>query len=220
MTLVQFRHDPVLRDEFEQLSVSTVYLDAVDTLAVAPDATVDLLQRARTRLADEPESAWPPVVAWRRAFSQLGLKPTQYRCASESLLRRLRTEGTLPAIHPLVDTCNALSAESGIPLAVFDLEHVVGDLTVRRANGTEQYQSFGGTVEHPEPGEVIFADDAGNAHARRWTHRQSALSAIRPATRSVLVVIEAMHESGAHDVQSVRARLIDLVGHACAPRSA
>ena len=34
------------------------------------------------------------------------------------------------------------------------------------------------------------------------------------------VVIEAMHESGAHDVQSVRARLIDLVGHACAPRSA
>ncbi len=215
-----FRHDPALLDEFAQLSVATLHLDAVDALVVAPDAVRERLERARARLTDSPESTWPSVAAWRRAFSQLGLKPTQYRCASESLLRRLRSEGSLPAIHPLVDTCNALSAESGIPIAVFDLEHVVGDLTVRRAHGTESYQSFAGAVEHPEPGEVIFADDAENAHARRWSHRQSALSAIRPATRSVLVVIEAMHESGARDVQSVRAALIDLVGDACTVRSA
>ncbi len=30
----------------------------------------------------------------------------------------------------------------------------------------------------PEAGEVIFADDAGHAHARRWTNRQSGRSAI------------------------------------------
>jgi DNA/RNA-binding domain of Phe-tRNA-synthetase-like protein len=46
----------------------------------------------------------------------MGLKPTQYRCAPEALLRRLRKEGTLPPLHPLVDLCNAgvgLASTSG-----------------------------------------------------------------------------------------------------------
>ena len=50
----------------------------------------------------------------------MGLKPTQYRCASESLLRRFRKEGSLPRLHPLVDLCNAVSMAYAIPVAVLD----------------------------------------------------------------------------------------------------
>jgi hypothetical protein len=46
---------------------------------------------------------------------------------------------------------------------------------------------------------VIFADDAGHAHARRWTNRQSCRSAIRPETHVVLIVSEAMDDTGQHD---------------------
>jgi DNA/RNA-binding domain of Phe-tRNA-synthetase-like protein len=48
----------------------------------------------------------------------MGLKPTQYRCAAESLLRRYRKERFLPRIHPLVDLCNAISLAFAIPVAV------------------------------------------------------------------------------------------------------
>jgi DNA/RNA-binding domain of Phe-tRNA-synthetase-like protein len=41
---------------------------------------------------------------------------------------------------------------------------------------------------------VIFADQAGQAHARRWTNRQSGRSAVSPATSTVLIVAEALHE--------------------------
>ncbi|MBN9153924.1 MULTISPECIES: hypothetical protein [Microbacterium] len=44
-------------------------------------------ERASMRLSERPESEFPEIVAWRRAFSQMGLKPTQYRCASEALPR-------------------------------------------------------------------------------------------------------------------------------------
>ena len=54
---------------------------------------------------------------------------------------------------------------------------------------------------------MIFADDAGHAHARRWTNRQSGRSAIRPETRAVLIVSEAMHDTGQHDVNALRAEL-------------
>ncbi|MGH3762961.1 hypothetical protein [Actinophytocola sp.] len=64
---------------------------------VGPDADVaERVSRytavAGDRLAGRVESELPEIQAWRRAFGRLGLKPTQYRCASESLLRRFRKD--------------------------------------------------------------------------------------------------------------------------------
>lgn len=163
---------------------------------------------AKARLATATESEFPEIQAWRRTFARLGHKPTQYRCAAESLLRRFRREGSVPRLHPLVDLGNALSLAYAIPVAVFDLDRVAGFLEVRHARGDERYLTFGGEVEHPRPGEVIFADAEGRAHARRWTNRQSGHSAVRERTREVLVVAEALHGSAARDVPAL---LTDLV---------
>ncbi|WP_204301609.1 hypothetical protein, partial [Stenotrophomonas maltophilia] len=51
---------------------------------------------AAQRLATQSEGELPEIQAWRRAFSKMGLKPTQYRCASEQLLRRFRQDRALP----------------------------------------------------------------------------------------------------------------------------
>lgn len=209
---MQFSHDPAMRAEFPQLAVATLTLDGVTDSADVTATAAPFLERASARLAERPESEFPEIAAWRRAFSQMGLKPTQYRCASEALLRRFKKDGELPSIHPLVDLCNAVSVAYAIPIAVFDLDQVAGDLTVTNAVGTETYQSFGGMTETPELGEVIFRDDAGNAHARRWTNRQSALSAIRPDTRRVLIVSEALHDTAPADVDALRTDLAGALG--------
>jgi DNA/RNA-binding domain of Phe-tRNA-synthetase-like protein len=172
--------------------------------------TQRFLDRADVRLRRSSESELPEIQAWRRAFAQMGLKPTQYRCASEALLRRYRKDKTLPHIHPLVDLCNAVSVAYAIPVAVFDLDRVDGNLEVRYAMGTEVYRTFSGETEHPAPGEVIFADDASQAHARRWTNRQSALSAVRPDSTRALIVAEALHDDAVADVTA----LLDELQHA------
>ena len=71
----------------------------------------------------------------------------------------------------------------------------------------ETYATFAGDTETPEAAEVIFADDAGHAHARRWTNRQSGRSGVRPETHVVLIVSEAMHDTGQHDVNALREEL-------------
>src|SRR5580692_4070677 len=163
---------------------------------------------AKSRLATvAAESELPEIQAWRRAFAALGLKPTQYRCASESLLRRFRKEGSLPRLHPLVDLCNAVSMAYAIPVAVLDLDAISGPLEVRYATGDEGYLTFAGDTEHPAPGEVIFADQAGQAHARRWTNRQSGRSAVRDTTSTALIVAEALHDSASADVTDLLATL-------------
>ena len=193
-----FQHDAALWRDFPDLVPGVLY--AAGITADAAPLTDHLTARAKERLADGPESEFPEIQAWRRAFARMGLKPTQYRCAAESLLRRFRKEGSLPRLHPLVDLCNAVSLAFAVPVAVLDADQVAWPLEVRYASGHEDYLTFGGEVEHPAPGEVVFADRAGQAHARRWTNRQSGRSAVSAATSTVLIVAEALHEQAPSDV--------------------
>ena len=196
-------HDPALRKEFSTLAAAALVVEGVERLTATELDPVPYLAAARARLADTNEGGLPEIRAWRAAFAAMGLKPTQYRCASESLLRRLRTQGDMPALHPLIDFGNAVSAAFAIPLAIFDIDHVALPMVVTYALGDEDYITLGGEEEQPEPGEVIFCDAQFWAHSRRWTHRQSGRSAVRASTRRALLVTEALHEGAADDVARV-----------------
>lgn len=204
-----FEHASDIWREFPGLVPGALLAGGITPEADADRQVAGYSAIAAARLAGGSEAELPEIQAWRRAFSAMGLKPTQYRCASESLLRRFRKEGSLPRIHPLIDLCNAVSIAYAIPVAVFDLAEVTGFLQVRHAAGDEDYLTFAGQTEHLEAGEVIFADGAGRAHARRWTNRQSGRSAVREGTRSVLIVAEALHATAADDVRLLTAALAD-----------
>ncbi len=204
-----FQHSDQIWRDFPELVAGMVVAKGI-TSHVTVDARVEAFNAiAKERLATGPEGEFPEIQAWRRAFSRMRLKPTQYRCASESLLRRFRKEGSIPRIHPLIDLCNAISLAYAIPVAVFDVSRIVEYVEVRHASGGERYLAFSGETEHPDEGEVIFADEAGQAHARRWTNRQSAHSAIRQTTTDVLIVAEAMHDSANVDVERLVATLVE-----------
>lgn len=207
-----FQHTPEIWRDFPQLAPVALVLDDVSPDAPVAAAVERLSAAARGRLDGGTEARLPEIQAWRRAFTQLGVRPTQYRCAAESLLRRLRRDGALPRVHPVVDLCNAASAYFAVPVAVLDTSRVTAGIAVGYAAGTEHYVTLGGETEHPEPGEVSFLDAAGRAHARRWTNRQSGHSVVRPDTREVLVVAEALHESAHADVTRLGETLVKELG--------
>lgn len=202
---------PDIHTRFGQLRTATMSINGIRADADSGAHVARLLAVADKRLAEAREGEFAEIKAWRRAFSELGLKPTQYRCASESLLRRYRQSGELPTLHPMIDLSNAVSVAFAIPVAVFDIDQISGALTVRPASGDEFYETFSGETEHPEPGEVIFADDSGRAHARRWTHRQSGWSAVKQSTTRVLIVAEALHETAQDDIERLILTLTDAI---------
>jgi len=205
---MDFQHSAPIWRDFPALVPAVLYADGITGDAPVGPAADRFAAIAKSRLAAvAAESELPEIQAWRRAFAQMGLKPTQYRCASESLLRRFRKEGSLPRLHPLVDLCNAVSLAFAVPVAVLDASAIAGPLEVRYATGDESYLTFAGEIEHPSPGEVIFADQAGQAHARRWTNRQSGLSAVRDSTARTLIVAEALHDSAPADMAELVAAL-------------
>lgn len=211
---MRFQHDDAIWHDFPELAAGVLATERISAEVGVDEPVARYLAIARSRLAGRTESELPEIQAWRRAFGRMGLKPTQYRCASEALLRRFRKDDALPRLHPLVDVCNAMSLAFAIPVAVFDVGGIDGDLVVRRAIGDEDYLTFSGEHECPEPGEVIFADEAGQVHARRWSNRQSGRSAVAARTTSALIVAEAMHESAAKDVTELVAALSDEISAA------
>lgn len=202
-------HHPSILKRFPMLRVGTLVLSGMDRLTLARLDAAPLVAIAKAALDGRTESELPSIRAWRAAFAAMGFKPTQYRSAAEALLRRLRTDGSLPAVHPVVDYCNAISAAMAIPLAAFDLDRVDGALTVCEAIGNERFLAFSGEEESPERGEVIFRDEGHRAHARRWTHRQSRWSAVAPETARVLLVAEALHEGASGDIDRMMGLLSD-----------
>ena len=207
-----FQHSAEIWNDFPELVPGVMSIGCITPDESVSEAVVRFNAIAESLLAASPEGGMPEIQAWRRTFSRMGLKPTQYRCASESLLRRFKKEKSLSQIHPVIDLCNSISLAFAIPIAVFDISELTDFLEVRYATGDETYLTFSGEIENPAAHEVIFADATGKAHARRWTNRQSAYSAIRDSTSAALIVAEAMHDSAQADVERLTATLSDELG--------
>ena len=209
-----FRYDRQILADFPAIRAGVLVAEGVvNGPAAAPltDRFVGQQSATKRRLEETPIAELPSIVAWRRAFSRFGAKPTQYRNAAEALLRRLAKQGEIPSISTLVDIGNLVSIRHALPVAVFDLDGIDGGITVRHADGTEPFADLGSSeTTDPEPGEVVFVDDQARVHARRWCWRQSADSATGPNTRRALVVVEGLHETARDDVAAALADLGDL----------
>jgi DNA/RNA-binding domain of Phe-tRNA-synthetase-like protein len=180
------------------------------------DASEALLQRAeasgREVLAAGPVEDEPHVAAWREAYRAFGAKPQRTRNSLEALLRR--TESGLPRVNRLTDIYNAISVIHRIPLGGEDLDRYVGPPRLIRAVGDEVFDTVadGETViEHPEPGEVVWRDDAG-VTCRRWNWRQARRTALSDNTTSALFILDALDPMTDAELEAAADELIVHLG--------
>jgi DNA/RNA-binding domain of Phe-tRNA-synthetase-like protein len=210
-----FRYDDELLAVFPTTRGGVIHAVGLDNTATSAELTDRFRSeqaQVKNDVGDTPLSDLPSISAWRSAFSRFGVKPTQYRSAAEALLRRLTKQGDIPSINRLVDMANLVSIRHRLPVAVFDQAAVTGVTTVRFADGTERFTDLGSdAVAHPEPGEVIFVDEAGLVSARRWCWRQSDQSAARPSTVEALITVEGHHDEAEEEVAEALEDLLALL---------
>ena len=215
MDSLEFRYHPDLLKRFPDICGGVILIQGLNNGPTPPD----LLQAYQTeqravlyKIGEQPLSEIPSLAAWRAAFRLFGVDPTKYRSAAEALLRRLTKKGDIPSISALVDLCNLVSIRYALPVAAFDARHLSGPVTVRFASGSESFTAHDSPEpEHPEPGEVIFADPAGLVVARRWCWKQSVESTVELDTTSAILTVEAQHPGGGKDIQAALKDLSILI---------
>ncbi|MGA9288471.1 MAG: phenylalanine--tRNA ligase beta subunit-related protein [Anaerobacillus sp.] len=87
---------------------------------------------------------FPAVSEWRSVFKNFGVDPSRYRPSSEALLRRLKKGSSLPTIHSAADINNLLSLQYKIPIGIYDLDQVKGDVTIDVGDNTISYEGLNG----------------------------------------------------------------------------
>ncbi len=210
-----FNYHPDIRAKYPHLTGGIIVAHGVSNSASSPELLAAYQAEQQTTLArigNTPLSQIESLAAWRAAFRSFGVDPTQIRSACEALLRRLTKQGDIPSINALVDIGNLVSIRYALPVAMVDLRAMTDAITVCFADGTENFTNLGqAEITHPDPGEVIFVDDAGLVFARRWCWRQSDQSAARESTTDLLVTVEAQHAGGRTDVESALSDLSTLI---------
>ncbi|MGH3203826.1 MAG: B3/B4 domain-containing protein [Streptosporangiaceae bacterium] len=157
------------------------------------DALLQAAQAAAGQaLRDRPAEQLPHVAVWREAYQAFGAKPQRTRNSLEALLRR--APAGLPRVNRLTDVYNAVSVLHQIPLGGEDLTRYAGSPRLVRAAGTEPFDTVAdgmAVTEHPDPGEVVWCDDAG-VTCRRWNWRQARRTQLREDTTTALFILDAL----------------------------
>jgi DNA/RNA-binding domain of Phe-tRNA-synthetase-like protein len=133
----------------------------------------------------------PHVLAWAEAFRAFGAKPQRTRPSVTALLRRVPG---LPRVDRLTDAYNAVSVRHAVPVGGEDLDAYVGTMRLVRAGGDESFETTAAgepVLESPEPGEVVWRDDAG-VTCRRWNWRQTTRTRLTEATTRAVFVLDAL----------------------------
>jgi DNA/RNA-binding domain of Phe-tRNA-synthetase-like protein len=147
---------------------------------------------AREALGGGTAEQLPHVAAWREAYRAFGAKPKRTRNSLEALLRRAASG--LPRVNRLTDCYNAISVLHQIPVGGEDLTRYTGAPRLIRATGGEPFDTAAdgiAVIEHPDPGEVVWSDDAG-VTCRRWNWRQARRTQLREDTSTALFILDAL----------------------------
>jgi DNA/RNA-binding domain of Phe-tRNA-synthetase-like protein len=179
-------------DENLKATCPTIALGCVTVRVEARPSPAELIQELRARESDilslpEPRSVLesPQILATRAGYKALGKDPARYRGSAEALLRRIIAGKGLPEINAVVDIINLASVESRLPIGLYDLAHVRGDIVFRAGLAGETYKGIGKYDLNLE-GLPVFCDSLG-PHGSPTSDSERTM--VTSETKRVLAII-------------------------------
>jgi DNA/RNA-binding domain of Phe-tRNA-synthetase-like protein len=147
------------------------------------------------------------ILATRAAYKALGKDPARYRGSAEALLRRVIAGKGLPRINNVVDVINYVSVESRLPVGLYDLAHVQGDIVFRAGRAGETYKGIGKYDLNLE-GLPVFSDALG-PHGSPTSDSERTM--VTEATKQVIAIIISF--GGAKDISPDGVQSLAVWGH-------
>ena len=148
---------------------------------------IKALQQNYIRQYSHPSEALALLKPARTLYRAIGIEPTRIRPSSEALFRRIIKGKPLYQINSIVDACNFASLSFFLPLGLYDLQKIRGNICFRLGFDKEEYQGIGKESVHVG-NRLCLADDSG---AFGNPSSDSLRTSIDLKSRDVLLVIFA-----------------------------
>lgn len=171
-----------------------------------------LCQQQAREFALEKLAEYAQIAAVRGLQKSFGFDPTRYRPSSEALLRRVLKGQGLYQINTAVDVNNLCSLEFLLPMCIYDLHNVAGQIVVRVGEAGEEYPGIGRQVFQIAH-KIIIADEHGIMGS---TVSDSERTKVTTATTDILLAIYAPVGKDSHLIQQYAAlagkRMVEFNG--------
>lgn len=152
--------------------------------------TDTLAEQMRATHQGRLPSEIPGLKEARDLYKSFGMDPSRHRPSSEALLRRVLNDKGLYRLNNAVDCCNLASLSYLLPIGMYDLALVQGDITLRTGGEGEEYAGIRKGPVHLH-GRLGLFDQAGGFGSPT---SDSARTCVTDATTSILAVIMATSE--------------------------
>ena len=145
----------------------------------------------------------PKIKVSRDGYKKLGIDPSRYRLACESLVRRIVKGFDVYRINDIVDLGNILSIKTHRSVCVVDLDKVVGDINIEIGTKDDIYEGINrGLININNM--PVYKDDISNFGTPTSDTMRTAVS---NTTTKILVMIICFDN---HDLMEDENLLINL----------
>ncbi len=88
------------------------------------------------------------VQEWREVWKLLGANPSRYRSSIEALMRRIAKQNYLQPFNSAVDMNNFFSLQYEIPIGIYDLSFIEGEIVIDIGNEETVHEGLNGRQNH------------------------------------------------------------------------
>lgn len=95
-------------------------------------------------MEDKAVTEFAGIKEWRILWKKFGADPNRYRPSVEALYRRIAKQNYITPMHSAVDLNNFFSMRYEIPMGIYDVDKIQGDITISLGNEETVYEGLNG----------------------------------------------------------------------------
>ncbi|AHN23249.1 B3/B4 domain-containing protein [Lysinibacillus varians] len=196
--------NPSLLTQLPELKIGIIHYTKI-VVAESPQMIKGRLQLYQENLylemQDQPVTEREGIAEWRQLWKQLGADPNRYRHSAESLMRRVSKQNYLTPLHSGVDLNNFFSLQYEIPVGIYDIAHLKGNIEIALGNEETGYEGLNGrfnTLNH-----ILFSRDEEGPFGSPFVDSQR--TAVSEATTEALHIFYLRPSLAPEDAQKLLA---------------
>ncbi|UDK98366.1 hypothetical protein EYB33_19740 [Lysinibacillus sphaericus] len=196
--------NPSLLTQLPELKIGIIHYTKI-VVAESPQMIKGRLQLYQENLylemQDQPVTEREGIAEWRQLWKQLGADPNRYRHSAESLMRRVSKQNYLTPLHSGVDLNNFFSLQYEIPVGIYDIAHLKGNIEIALGNEETGYEGLNGrfnTLNH-----ILFSRDEEGPFGSPFVDSQR--TAVSEATTEALHIFYLRPSLATEDAQKLLA---------------
>lgn len=173
---------------FPDFKVGLLVIKGINQNKANKDEVQHLLDESTSSIQ---QKAWADdrTQVWEDAFQKLNLSK-EILPSHIALLERVKKNGTLPSILPLVDITNSFSLRYGVPIGTHSLDHLSEDIVIRPSTENDKFIGMNKTESESVEAGMLSYTSGQNILTKNLVWRQGDLSKITADTQNVVIPID------------------------------